>query len=135
LKQYAYHLNDWISEDVAKDYMEFLANLRKRAQNWFRNVSVVVDGFDMPIYCRSFIVANEFKNTVFPPIVHTPASRRMMELHPKSDTHFIKNLVKREKIVIYSKSWCPQATHVKNILKEKGVEYTVFEVDWMDNGE
>lgn len=46
----------------------------------------------------------------------------------------IKSTVAATKVVMYSKDFCPFCKATKELLNEKGVEYTVIEVNLKDNG-
>ena len=37
-------------------------------------------------------------------------------------------------VLMYSKAYCPFCTDAKNLLKQGGVQYKVYELDNMDNG-
>ena len=42
---------------------------------------------------------------------------------------FVKSLVKEEKVVIFSKYWCPFWKDALSILESSGVEYKVYDVE------
>ena len=47
----------------------------------------------------------------------------------------IKATVETNKVVVYSKSWCPFCAKTKSLFDSMGVEYTAVELDQLDEGE
>ncbi|KAG2377970.1 hypothetical protein C9374_008592 [Naegleria lovaniensis] len=46
----------------------------------------------------------------------------------------IHNLVSQNKVVIFSKTYCPYCSNAKRLFSELGVEYKVLELDTMKDG-
>jgi glutaredoxin 3 len=47
---------------------------------------------------------------------------------------FVNEQIANSKVVVFSKSYCPYCTRAKNLLKEQGLEFTLFELDNMKQG-
>ena len=43
--------------------------------------------------------------------------------------HFIKSLIDRNKVLIFGKDYCPFTTYCEEVLKNKGVEYKLINLD------
>ena len=46
----------------------------------------------------------------------------------------IKSTIASEKVVVYSKSWCPFCQKTKSLFDSLGVEYKAVELDLIDEG-
>ena len=46
----------------------------------------------------------------------------------------IKSTVAENRVVVYSKTWCPYARDTKSQLTRAGIEFKAIEVDKLDNG-
>ncbi|SAM07379.1 hypothetical protein [Absidia glauca] len=46
----------------------------------------------------------------------------------------VDSLIKNNKVVIFSKSYCPYCSATKNLFKQLGVEAVVLELDQIDDG-
>ena len=56
---------------------------------------------------------------------------RMMSASPMD---FAKTEIANNKIVVFSKSFCPFCKKTKSLLTQKGVDFTVYELNQMDDG-
>ncbi|RZC33980.1 Glutaredoxin domain containing protein [Asbolus verrucosus] len=48
---------------------------------------------------------------------------------------FVKNLIEKEKVLIFSKSYCPYCKIVKDVFDEIGQKFTAVELDQRNDGE
>ncbi|ORY45865.1 glutaredoxin-1 [Rhizoclosmatium globosum] len=46
------------------------------------------------------------------------------------DAHIAEN-----KVIVFSKSWCPYCSKAKSLLKNENISYTAVELDSLDNGD
>jgi glutaredoxin 3 len=63
----------------------------------------------------------------------TTSSRLSMKAST-SPTDFAKTEIANNKVVVFSKSYCPFCTATKTLLNEMKVDYTLHELNEMDNG-
>ena len=47
----------------------------------------------------------------------------------------IKQLIQTEKVLVFSKSYCPYCDATKSLLRTKGVDFKLFELDQLPNGD
>ncbi|OQS03283.1 hypothetical protein THRCLA_21197 [Thraustotheca clavata] len=48
---------------------------------------------------------------------------------------FVSNALATNGVSVFSKTYCPYCTKAKNVLNSVGVQYTVYELDKMPNGD
>ena len=46
----------------------------------------------------------------------------------------IKQLIEQNKVMVFSKDYCPFCTQAKDLLKAKGIEFKAVEMDLIDGG-
>ena len=51
-----------------------------------------------------------------------------------ADTQTVQDLINNNKVMVFSKSYCPFAAKTKNLLNQAGVEYKLLELDQDSNG-
>ena len=56
------------------------------------------------------------------------------QLQMASPSDFIQTAITNNKVVVFSKSYCPFCTKTKDLFSELGVDATVYELNQMDNG-
>lgn len=47
---------------------------------------------------------------------------------------FAKTEIDSNDVVVFSKSYCPYCTATKTLLKDMSIDFTLYELDQMDNG-
>ena len=52
----------------------------------------------------------------------------------KADACQVMDLIKENKVIVFSKSYCPHCTRAKALLKNGGVKHKVVELDQKENG-
>ena len=57
---------------------------------------------------------------------------RMMS--SSADMEFAKSEIEKNKVVVFSKSYCPFCAATKDLLTDMDVKFTLHELDQMDNG-
>ena len=62
------------------------------------------------------------------------AVKRMINGEYKSPKEEILATVAANKVVVYSKSWCPDSRYTKKQLTDAGIEHHVIELDLIENG-
>merc|ERR1712212_486666 len=72
----------------------------------------------------NFIIGRRFYGSTMAPIV--PPSGEPATI--------VASCIKDNKIMIFSKSYCPFCNRVKELFKQIGVEYSAIELDLMENG-
>ena len=55
--------------------------------------------------------------------------------HLTDEEEFVKDLIDNNKIVVFSKSWCPYSTKTKNLLKKLKLDFEVYEIDKEKDGD
>jgi len=58
---------------------------------------------------------------------------KMPPIEDSIGTH-VENLIKQNKVIIFSKTTCPYCDKVKELFKSLKTEYTTIELDRVDNG-
>ena len=59
---------------------------------------------------------------------------RMMASSTSTPMDFAKSEIADNKVVVFSKSYCPFCMSTKNLLSQKGVDFTLHELNEMDDG-
>ncbi|KAI8913260.1 glutaredoxin, partial [Gorgonomyces haynaldii] len=52
-----------------------------------------------------------------------------------SVSKIVDQAIQQSKIVVFSKSYCPYCKRAKAILRSKNIDFKVFELDELDNGD
>ena len=52
----------------------------------------------------------------------------------KADATEVMDLIKENKVMVFSKSYCPHCTRAKSLLKNGGIQHKVVELDQRGNG-
>lgn len=68
------------------------------------------------------------------PMSTSAAAASYSQLHMSAAADFINSAVADNKIVVFSKSYCPFCKKTKELFEDLGVEATVFELNQMDDG-
>uniref|UniRef100_A0A8C5P332 Thioredoxin reductase 3 n=1 Tax=Jaculus jaculus TaxID=51337 RepID=A0A8C5P332_JACJA len=63
------------------------------------------------------------------PGAHRPASEAREELRRR-----LRDLIEGNRVMIFSKSYCPHSTRVKELFSSLGVDYNILELDQVDDG-
>lgn len=79
--------------------------------------------------CKPFLSAQAFKASS---IVYRPATSTVRAMASKADT--IKQTVSGNKVVVYSKTYCPYCTTVKGLFADLQVPAVVLELDKSSDG-
>lgn len=68
--------------------------------------------------------------------ISTPAAPRSLGIRMMSSSpmDFAKAEIANNKVVVFSKSFCPFCKKTKSLLNEKGVDFALYELNEMDNG-
>ena len=71
------------------------------------------------------------------PVATTTTSPRsaIRMMSTASPMDFAKSEIADNKVVVFSKSYCPFCLSTKNLLNDKGVEYALYELNQMDGGD
>mmetsp|Transcript_21310 Transcript_21310/g.40490 ORF Transcript_21310/g.40490 Transcript_21310/m.40490 type:complete len:152 (-) Transcript_21310:128-583(-) len=65
----------------------------------------------------------------------SPATRTLgVRMMSSSPMEFAKAEIEGNKVVVFSKSFCPFCKKTKSLLTEKGVDFKLYELNEMDNG-
>eukprot|EP00527_Entomoneis_sp_CCMP2396_P009172 CAMPEP_0198137948 /NCGR_PEP_ID=MMETSP1443-20131203/1371_1 /TAXON_ID=186043 /ORGANISM="Entomoneis sp., Strain CCMP2396" /LENGTH=118 /DNA_ID=CAMNT_0043799535 /DNA_START=159 /DNA_END=515 /DNA_ORIENTATION=- len=62
------------------------------------------------------------------------ATSLAMSSSATSPLDFAKSEIESNKVVVFSKSYCPFCTSTKNLLEDMEVDFKLYELDQMDNG-
>lgn len=84
---------------------------------------------------ESFALVSRRSVALASPMLLAQSSRvptRMMST--TTPMEFAKTEIEKSKVVVFSKSYCPFCTATKGLLDDLDIEYTLFELDQMDNG-
>eukprot|EP00906_Rhabdomonas_costata_P029968 RCo042325 len=63
-----------------------------------------------------------------------PAARRFKSASPADPEVFVRSTIKGAPVVVFSKSYCPYCSRVKNFFDDLGVRYTAVELDQVPTG-
>ena len=51
------------------------------------------------------------------------------------DANSVEDMIKNEKVLVFSKSYCPFAKKTKDLFASKGIDAKIYELDQMPNGQ
>ena len=68
------------------------------------------------------------------PVAGVFSSSTARHMSTTSPMEFAKTEIDSNDVVVFSKSYCPYCTATKTLLKDMSIDFTLYELDQMDNG-
>merc|ERR1712070_1236925 len=75
------------------------------------------------------------QDTPEPAILSKPENLPTAEAMPMDGSKTVQEMIDGNKVMVFSKSYCPFCDRAKGVLKEGGVDFSVIELDQVANGD